>query len=76
MTFNYEIRVGFHEDFATDAIRGRYWDFLSKYNGNSIGNKATESSTAIIQSKEELTKEGLAEILGEDIPILSFKGLE
>jgi len=76
MTYNYEVEVKYHDDNADQATRSRYYRILEMHDGVGIGHKKTLTSTMNISSETELTKNELENLLGDDIPILSFNQLE
>ena len=76
MAYEYEVEVKFQEDTATPHQHARYKEVLMMYDGVGVGHKKTETSTMHISSRKELTQEGLARFLSDEIPILSFKRME
>jgi hypothetical protein len=76
MPNRYEIEVKFHEGNANQAQQQNFYEFRRIYEPTVIGHKERETSTICISSESELTREGLAKILGDDIPVLSFNQLE
>ena len=75
-THRYEVEVKFDDRIADVGTRREYFDFLGEhgnYSADGIGHDKKETSTITINSEQEFTEEGLAKILGEGIPILSFR---
>lgn len=71
----YQLLVRFNDDTAEVPTSNRYYEFLEKFGTAGLGN-SDGTSTVFISSKRELTKEGLAKLLGEDIPIISLEKTE
>ena len=76
MVYRYELEVKFYDDTASQGQQHDFYEFLRIYDTIGIGHKKTETSTVNISSNIKLTQEGLAKLLGENIPILSFKKVE
>ena len=76
MVYQYELEVRFHNDTANQAQQYDFYEFVRVYKPATVGHKAKETSTLYISSESELTRDGLARLLGENIPIISFKRVE
>ena len=69
----YEAEVRFDDNTADELTSNRYYHTLDSLGAIGIDNKRTRTSTVFIRSREELTRERLAELFGEDIPILYLR---
>ena len=77
MKYNYEVEVKFHGDCASPHQASRYNQVVMMYDGEEISkNKQEETTLVSLHPRKELTLEGLARLLGENIPIISFSKME
>ncbi len=72
MAYDYELEVKYQDENADTITRSKYYRVLEMFNGNSIRNKDKGTATIEISSETELTQKELENLLGDDIPILSF----
>ena len=77
MTYNYQVEVKFHEECASLPQAARYNQVVMMYDGEEVlKNRQAEKTTVSLHPRKELTLEGLARLLGENIPIISFSKME
>ncbi len=69
----YEAEVQFDDDTADEPTSNRYHQVLEQLRTIEVDRGRTKTSTVFIRSKGELTRERLAELFGEDIPVLYFR---